>query len=197
MGVKPDIIVLRCDEPLEDSIFQKIAMFCNVKKDCVIENITLPSLYEAPIMLEKQNFSGIVCRELQIDAPDIDLSDWNAMLHRIDSRNRTVTIGLVGKYVQLHDAYLSVAEALRHAGYELGANVDIRWIDSETITRENVAQVLKGCSGIIVPGGFGSRGIDGMIAAADYCREKKVPYFGICLGMQISVIAFARSVAGM
>ncbi|MDY3773024.1 MAG: CTP synthase, partial [Candidatus Faecousia sp.] len=173
------------------------AMFCNVKKDCVIENITLPSLYEAPIMLEKQNFSGIVCRELQIDAPDIDLSDWNAMLHRIDSRNRTVTIGLVGKYVQLHDAYLSVAEALRHAGYELGANVDIRWIDSETITRENVAQVLKGCSGIIVPGGFGSRGIDGMIAAADYCREKKVPYFGICLGMQISVIAFARSVAGM
>ena len=148
-------------------------------------------------MLEKQNFSGIVCRELQIDAPDIDLSDWNAMLHRIDSRNRTVTIGLVGKYVQLHDAYLSVAEALRHAGYELGANVDIRWIDSETITRENVAQVLKGCSGIIVPGGFGSRGIDGMIAAADYCREKKVPYFGICLGMQISVIAFARSVAGM
>ena len=197
MGVKPDIIVLRCDEPLEDTIFQKIAMFCNVKKDCVIENITLPSLYEAPIMLEKQNFSGIVCRELQIDAPDIDLSDWNAMLHRIDTRNKNVTIGLVGKYVQLHDAYLSVAEALRHAGYELGANVDIRWIDSETITKENVAQVLKGCSGIIVPGGFGSRGIDGMIAAADYCREQKLPYFGICLGMQISVIAFARSVAGL
>ena len=197
MGVKPDIIVLRCDEPLEDTIFQKIAMFCNVKKDCVIENITLPSLYEAPIMLEKQNFSGIVCRELQIDAPDIDLSDWNAMLHRIDTRNKNVTIGLVGKYVQLHDAYLSVAEALRHAGYELGANVDIRWIDSETITKENVAQVLKGCSGIIVPGGFGSRGIDGMIAAADYCRERKLPYFGICLGMQISVIAFARSVAGL
>ena len=197
MGVKPDIIVLRCDEPLEESIFQKIAMFCNVKKDCVIENITLPTLYEAPIMLEKQNFSSIVCRELQIDAPDIDLSDWNAMLHKIATRNKTVTIGLVGKYVQLHDAYLSVAEALRHAGYELGANVEIRWIDSETITKETVAQTLKGCSGIIVPGGFGSRGIDGMILTADYCRENRVPYFGICLGMQIGVIAFARSVAGM
>ena len=197
LGVKPDIIVLRCDEPLEDSIFRKIAMFCNVKPDCVIENITLPSLYEAPIMLEKQNFSSIVCRELRLDAPNIDLSDWNAMLHRIETRDKTVTIGLVGKYVQLHDAYLSVAEALRHAGYQLGADVNIRWIDSETITRENVAEVLKDCAGIIVPGGFGSRGIEGMIAAADYCRENHVPYFGICLGMQICVIAFARSVAGM
>lgn len=197
LGVKPDIIVLRCDEPLEDSIFRKIAMFCNVKPDCVIENITLPSLYEAPIMLEKQNFSGIVCRELNIDAPKIDLTEWNTMLHKIGTRDKTVTVGLVGKYVQLHDAYLSVAEALRHAGFDLGANVDIRWIDSETITRENVAEVLRGCAGIIVPGGFGSRGIDGMIATADYCRENRVPYFGICLGMQISVIAFARSVAGM
>ena len=197
LGVKPDIIVLRCDEPLEDSIFRKIAMFCNVKPDCVIENITLPSLYEAPIMLEKQNFSGIVCRELNIDAPKIDLTEWNTMLHKIDTRDKTVTVGLVGKYVQLHDAYLSVAEALRHAGFDLGANVDIRWIDSETITRENVAEVLRGCAGIIVPGGFGSRGIDGMIATADFCRENRVPYFGICLGMQISVIAFARSVAGM
>ena len=197
LGVKPDIIVLRCDEPLEDSIFRKIAMFCNVKPDCVIENITLPSLYEAPIMLEKQNFSSIVCRELQLNAPSIDLSDWNAMLHRIEARDKTVTIGLVGKYVQLHDAYLSVAEALRHAGYQLGADVTIRWIDSETITRENAAEVLKDCAGIIVPGGFGSRGIEGMIASANYCRENHVPYFGICLGMQICVIAFARSVAGM
>ena len=160
-------------------------------------DITLPSLYEAPIMLEKQNFSGIVCRELNIDAPKIDLTEWNTMLHKIGTRDKTVTVGLVGKYVQLHDAYLSVAEALRHAGFDLGANVDIRWIDSETITRENVAEVLRGCAGIIVPGGFGSRGIDGMIATADYCRENRVPYFGICLGMQISVIAFARSVAGM
>ena len=148
-------------------------------------------------MLEKQNFSGIVCRELNINAPKIDLKEWNTMLHKIGTRDKTVTVGLVGKYVQLHDAYLSVAEALRHAGFDLGANVDVRWIDSETITRENVAEVLRGCAGIIVPGGFGSRGIDGMIATADYCRENRVPYFGICLGMQISVIAFARSVAGM
>ncbi len=197
LGVKPDIIVLRCDEPLEPSIFQKISLFCNVKPDCVIENITLPTLYEAPIMLEKNNFSAIVCRELHIDAPNIDLSGWNTMLQKIHSRTKTVTIGLVGKYVQLHDAYLSVAESLRHAGYELGSDVDIRWIDSETITEENVAEVLAGCTGILVPGGFGERGIEGMITTANYCRKRHVPYFGICLGMQIAVIAFARTKAGM
>lgn len=197
MGVKPDIIILRCDEPLEPSIFQKIAMFCNVKSDCVIENITLPVLYEAPIMLEESHFSSIVCRELGIVAPDIDLKEWDEMLDRIHHPRKTVTIGLVGKYVQLHDAYLSVAEALRHAGFGLRCRVDIRWIDSETLTPENVADSLSGCDGIIVPGGFGGRGIEGMIAAADYCRQNSVPYFGICLGMQISVIAFARAAAGM
>ncbi|MCQ2442342.1 MAG: CTP synthase [Oscillospiraceae bacterium] len=197
MGVKPDIIVLRCDEPLEPSIFQKIALFCNVKPDCVIENITLPVLYEAPLMLEKSNFSSIVCRELGIHAPESDLTEWNEMLGMIHSRNKTVTIGLVGKYVQLHDAYLSVAEALRHAGFRLGSEVDIRWIDSEGITEDNVAEVLKDCSGIIVPGGFGERGIEGMIVTAHYCQQAHLPYFGICLGMQISVIAFARFVAGM
>ena len=197
LGVKPDVIVLRCDEPLEESIFKKIALFCNVKEDCVIENRTLPTLYEAPIMLEEQHFSALVCRELHIDAPNIDLTDWKRMLHQIATRDKTVTVGLVGKYVQLHDAYLSVAEALRHGGYALGADVQIRWIDSETVTRENVAEVLAGCDGILVPGGFGSRGIEGMIVTADYCRETGLPYFGICLGMQISVIAFARAVAGM
>lgn len=197
LGIKPDIIVLRCDEPLEPSIFQKISMFCNVKPDCVIENITLPVLYEAPLMLEKSRFSSIVCRELGIHAPEIDMTEWNEMLGQIHSRERNVTIGLVGKYVQLHDAYLSVAEALRHAGFGLGACVDIRWIDSEGITRENAAEKLAGCSGIIVPGGFGSRGIEGMIETADYCRRNHIPYFGICLGMQISVISFARFVAGM
>ena len=197
MGVKPDIIILRCDEPLEASIFQKIAMFCNVKPDCVIENITLPELYEAPIMLEKSHFSAIVCRELGISAPEIDLTDWNTMLERIHSRSRKVTIGLVGKYVQLHDAYLSVAEALRHAGYAHGATVSIKWIDSETVNRQNVAEILEDCSGIIVPGGFGSRGIEGMIVTADYCRTHNLPYLGICLGMQVGVIAFARYVAGM
>ena len=197
MGVKPDIIILRCDEPLEDSIFQKIAMFCNVKPDCVIENITLPELYEAPIMLEKSNFSSIVCRELGINAPEIDLSDWNAMLDRIHSRSKKVTIGLVGKYVQLHDAYLSVAEALRHAGYAHGATVSIKWIDSETVNEQNVAEILDDCSGVIVPGGFGNRGIEGKIITANYCRTHNLPYLGICLGMQVAVIAFARFVAGM
>ena len=197
MGVKPDIIILRCDEPLEDSIFKKIAMFCNVKPDCVIENITLPELYEAPIMLEKSNFSAIVCRELGIQAPDIDLSDWNAMLDRIHRRNRQVTIGLVGKYVQLHDAYLSVAEALRHAGYAHGAHVNIKWIDSETVNAQNVEEILSDCAGVVVPGGFGNRGIDGKVATADYCRTHNLPYLGICLGMQVVVIAFARFVAGM
>ncbi len=197
MGVKPDIIILRCDEPLEESIFRKIAMFCNVKPDCVIENITLPVLYEAPIMLEKSNFSQIVCRELHIDAPEIDLSEWNEMLDKIKNRTRTVTIGLVGKYVQLHDAYLSVAEALRHAGYALGADVNIRWIDSETVNAENVSEVLEDCAGIVVPGGFGNRGIEGKIATANYCRTHNVPYLGICLGMQVAVIAFARFAAGL
>ena len=197
MGVKPDIIILRCDEPLEESIFRKIAMFCNVKPDCVIENITLPELYEAPIMLEQSHFSAIVCRELGIDAPQIDLSDWDAMLDKIHSRNKKVTIGLVGKYVQLHDAYLSVAEALRHAGYAHGAYVSIKWIDSETVTKENVAGTLEDCSGVIVPGGFGNRGIEGKIITADYCRRNNLPYLGICLGMQVAVIAFARFVAGM
>ena len=197
MGVNPDIIILRCDEPLEESIFQKIAMFCNVRPDCVIENITLPVLYEAPIMLESHHFSEIVCRELGIDAPEIDLRDWNEMLERIRNPKGEVTIGLVGKYVQLHDAYLSVAEALRHAGYRKGARVNIRWIDSETVTRETAKDVLSGCAGIIVPGGFGSRGIEGMIVTADYCRDHRIPYLGICLGMQVSVIAFARRVPGM
>ena len=197
MGVKPDIIILRCDEPLEESIFKKISMFCNVKPDCVIENITLPILYEAPIMLEKSNFSSIVCRELGIDAPEIDMTERNEMLERIHNRSKTVTIGLVGKYVQLHDAYLSVAEALRHAGYVHGTRVSIKWIDSETVTEENVGEILSDCSGVIVPGGFGNRGIEGKVITANYCRVNNLPYLGICLGMQTAVIAFARYVAGM
>ena len=192
MGVKPDIIVLRCDEPLEDSIFQKISMFCNVKPDCVIENITIPVLYEAPLMLEKQNFSGIVCRELGIKTPDPDLKEWKELIEKIYHRSRAVTIGLVGKYVQLHDAYLSVAEALRHAGYGLNADVDIQWIDSETLTPDTYRNTLSGLNGILVPGGFGSRGIEGMILAAKYAREHQIPYLGICLGMQIMVMEFAR-----
>ncbi|MCD7733418.1 MAG: CTP synthase [Oscillospiraceae bacterium] len=197
MGINPNIIVLRCDEPLEESIFKKISMFCNVKPDCVIENITLPSIYEAPTMLEKANFSSVVLRELHIDAPEPDLSDWLAMLDMIKNRSGEVNIGLVGKYIQLHDAYLSVAEALRHAGFALGSYVNISWIDSETLTEATYEETLSHVDGIIVPGGFGNRGIEGMVLAAKYARENNVPYFGICLGMQIAVMEYARNVAGI
>ena len=197
MGVSPNIIVLRCDKPLEESIFKKISLFCNVKPDCVIENITLPCLYEAPLMLEKAGFSSVVCRELGISAPEPDLKEWLDMVGRIHAREKEVHIGLVGKYVQLHDAYLSVAEALRHAGYALNTHICIHWIDSETVTEQNAASELSSLDGIIVPGGFGSRGIEGMILAARFARENNVPYLGICLGMQIAVIEFARSVAGI
>lgn len=197
MGVHPNIIVLRCDEPLEKSIFDKIALFCNVRKDCVIENITLPTLYEAPLMLEQSHFSEVVCRELGLDTPEPDLTEWSEMVSRIKESKDEVEIGLVGKYVGLHDAYLSVAEALRHAGYSLNAHVNIHWIDSEKITVSTVDEMLGGLSGIIVPGGFGDRGIEGMILSAKYARENNIPYFGICLGMQIAVIEFARNVAGI
>ncbi|MCR4586732.1 MAG: CTP synthase [Lachnospiraceae bacterium] len=197
MGINPDIIVLRCDEPLEESIFNKIAMFCNVKKDCVIENITMSSLYAAPLMLERSGFSGVVCRELGIDAPKPDLKEWEALAESIEKADKTVNIALVGKYVQLHDAYLSVAEALRHAGFALKAKINILWMDSEEINESNYESVFKEVSGIIVPGGFGDRGIEGMILAAKYARENSIPYFGICLGMQIAVIEFARNVAGI
>ena len=192
LGINPNIIMLRCDEPLEPEVFRKIAMFCNVK-----ENITLPYLYEAPLMLEKSNFSGVVLRELGMSAPDADLSEWTALVERIKHPGSKVNIGLVGKYVALHDAYLSVAEALRHAGYALGCDVNINWIDSEKITGETVSALLGGMDGIIVPGGFGGRGISGMICAAKYARENNVPYFGICLGMQIAVIEYARNAAGI
>ena len=197
MGIAPDIIVLRCNEPLEESIFRKISMFCNVKEDCVIENRTMESLYEAPLMLEKSGFSGVVCRELHIDVPKPDLQEWEQMVSNIRSRDSEVTIGLVGKYVQLHDAYLSVAEALAHAGFVLNTHVNIEWIDSEEINSSNVREKLQGVQGILVPGGFGDRGIDGMIIAAEYARENRVPYLGICLGMQIAVIEFARHAAGI
>ncbi len=198
MGINPNIIVLRCDEPLEASIFQKIALFCNVKQDCVIENITLSNLYEAPLMLEKSRFSEVVCRELGLETKAPDLQEWEEMVERINSaRSRVVEIGLVGKYVALHDAYLSVAEALHHAGYYHNVHINIHWIDSEEIRPENADGVLSGLDGIIVPGGFGSRGINGMILSAKYARENRVPYFGICLGMQIAVIEFARNAAGI
>lgn len=196
-GISPDIIVMRVDEPVDDAIRKKIALFCNVKPDCVIENITLPVLYEAPIMLEKNNFSQIVCRELNIKTDEPDMTEWLNMLDNIKNRSRKCTIGLVGKYVQLHDAYLSVAEALRHAGFALGSRIDIKWIDSEDITPGTVNDILAACDGILIPGGFGNRGVEGKILACEYARTHNVPYLGICLGMQIAVIEYARNVLGM
>ncbi len=197
MGIRPDIIVLRCDRPLEGGICDKIAHFCNVRRDCVIENRTLPNLYEAPLMLEDSGFSEAVCRKLRLETPAPDLAEWRALVERIHRLHRKVRVGLVGKYVQLHDAYLSVAEALHHAGYALDACVEIEWIDSEQITEATAEAMLGGLDGILVPGGFGSRGIEGMVLAARYAREKRIPYLGLCLGMQIAVIECARDLAGL
>ncbi len=197
-GIVPDIIVARCDKPVDAQTMRKIALFCNVKPDCVIENRTLPILYGAPVMLRDAGLDRIVLRELHLPGADVscDLSHWEEMLSRIAACRQAVTIALVGKYVKLHDSYLSVMEALRHAGWENGVNVEIRWVDSEKVSRENAAQMLGGCDGIIVPGGFGGRGILGMVETARYARENKIPYFGICLGMQIAAIEFARHVLG-
>ncbi len=194
IGIIPDIIISRCDEPLSNSVKEKIALFCNVKPDCVIENLTVPVLYQAPLMLEHGHLSDLVCRELSLDCPKPDMREWEEMLARISACHKTVTIALVGKYVQLHDAYLSVAEALQHGGYENGASVQLRWIDSEQLTKEQAAELLGDCDGILVPGGFGNRGIEGKILAAQYARENDIPYLGICLGMQTAVIEFARNV---
>ena len=197
MGINPNLIVLRCDEPLEKSIFEKISLFCNVKEDCVIENRTLPNLYEAPLMLEESDFSTVVCRELKLETKEPDLKEWEQLVDNINHRTNTVNIGLVGKYVKLHDAYLSVVEAMNHAGYQLNTHIHVKWIDSETITKDTVENILANLDGMIVPGGFGDRGIEGMILAAKYAREHEIPYFGICLGMQIAVIEYARNVAGI
>ena len=197
MGINPNIIVLRCDEPLEKSIFQKISMFCNVKEDCVIENRTLPNLYEAPIMLEEAGLAEVVCRELGLDVKTPDLAEWKRLVCETDHTNGEVVVGLVGKYVQLHDAYLSIAEALRHCGFSHNTHVRIEWIDSEEINEANYKDKLQRLDAIIVPGGFGSRGIDGMILTARFAREQGVPYLGICLGMQIAVIEYARDIAGI
>ena len=198
MGIHPDIVVLRTDEPIEDpSVIQKVAMFCNVQPECVIENRTLDTLYACPLMLEEEGFSAAVCRRLGLRVPEPELREWRAMVESIHRLHRKVTIALVGKYVQLHDAYLSVMEALRHAGYALGAEVDIRWVDSETVDAVNCREILAGADGVLVPGGFGNRGIEGKILAARYAREEGVPYLGLCLGMQIAVIEFARHAAGL
>ena len=197
LGINPNIIVTRCDEPLAKDIRDKISLFCNVKPDCVIENMTVPTLYQAPLMLEESNFSSIVCRELNLECKEVDMSEWMEMLDRINKRDKSVKIALVGKYVRLHDAYLSVAESLRHGGYENSAVVDIKWIDSELLTDYTVDDLLSDCDGILIPGGFGNRGIDGKIRAIKYARENDIPFLGICLGMQTAVMEFARNVLNL
>lgn len=197
-GIMPDIIVARCNRPVEPSVLQKIALFCNVQEDCVIQNLTLPNLYAAPIMLEEAGLARTVLRRLSLNQNlPCDLKEWKQMLQRTEACKHTVRIALVGKYVKLHDSYLSVAEALRHGGFECSARVEIDWVDSEGITPRTAGELLGAADGIILPGGFGTRGVEGMIAAAQYAREHNIPYLGICLGMQIAAIEFARNVLGL
>ncbi len=193
-GIHPDLIIARCDETIPKSVLDKISLFCNVEPSSVFENRTLESLYEVPLMLEDQDIAKVVCDKLSLPYREPDLNDWRELVGRIKSANQKVTIGLVGKYVQLHDAYLSVAEALAHGSFENGVDLTIKWIDSEHL--ENLDEVFADVDGIIVPGGFGGRGIEGMIAAAGYARDHKIPYLGICLGMQIAAISFARDALG-
>ena len=185
------------DPRIGSDIKRKISMFCNVRPDCVIENLTMPSLYECPLMLEAAGLTNVVCRQLHLETPASDLTEWKELISRIATRSKTCTIALVGKYVKLHDAYLSVMESLYHAGFENESKVEIHWVDSENLLdQERCAEELSGVDGIILPGGFGDRGIEGMIQAARYAREQNIPYFGICLGMQIMVMEYARDVLG-
>ena len=195
-GLFPDIIVCRADEPIEESVKQKIAMFCNVKRDCVIENSTVPILYEAPIMLQNENLDTIVCRELGLITQPADMTEWREMLRKAKESTEVVRIAIVGKYIELHDAYLSVIEALKHAGWAQHSQVAIDWVDAEELNENTASSLLCNVSGILVPGGFGSRGISGKVEAARYARENGIPYFGICLGMQTAVIEFGRDVLG-
>ena len=193
MGIRPDVIVTRSDGDVGDEIRKKIALFCNVKEDCVISDVTVGCLYESPIMLHRNGLDKVVARELKLKGR-LNLKPWNDLIKKINSRKGVTKIALVGKYVKLHDSYLSVVEALYSAGYEVGRNVEIKWVDSDEIRDDNVGELLGGVDGIIVPGGFGSRGIEGMITACKYARESGKPYFGICLGMQVMVMEFARSI---
>ena len=196
VGIQPDILVCRTDAEISEDVRHKIALFCNVEPDCVIQNLTAQTLYEAPLLLEREGLADCVCRKLGLGNVQPDLTEWTEMVRRIKAAKRHVRIALVGKYIQLHDAYLSVSESLFHAAAANDAVCDIKWVDSEELTQENINDVLGDCEGILVPGGFGDRGIEGMILAARYAREKDVPYLGICLGMQIAVIEFARNVVG-
>ncbi|MDO5590138.1 MAG: CTP synthase [Lachnospiraceae bacterium] len=196
MGIQPDVLVCRSEYPLDDGIKDKIALFCNVPSDHVLQNLDVEYLYEAPLAMEKEHLAEVVCESLHLDCPAPDLKDWTEMVDFLKSPNTDVTIALVGKYTQLHDAYISVVEALKHGGIFSRATVHIKWIDSETVTEENVDTLLGDVSGVLIPGGFGHRGIDGMLQAIKYARTHNVPFLGLCLGMQLSIVEFARNVIG-
>ena len=197
LGIQPDVIICRSDCPISDDMRAKISLFCNIPADHVIPNLTAPILYEVPLMLEREGLADVVVRRLGLICHAPDLTEWATMVHRAKHPTGQVEIALVGKYVALHDAYLSVAEALTHGGIENDVKVKIRWVNSEELTDQNAPELLEGVSGILVPGGFGSRGIEGKISAIRYARENKVPFLGICLGMQMAVIEFARHVCGL
>ncbi|MCM1365560.1 MAG: CTP synthase [Faecalibacterium sp.] len=196
IGIQPDVLVLRTEHTIDEGSKAKIALFCNVPKENVIENNNMPTLYEIPLALEKEGLADVVIKRLGIECNKPDHTDWENMVYRNKHLEKTVDIAIVGKYVELHDSYLSVAEALKHGGIKHNSEVNIHWIDSETVTDENAAAMFADLDGILVPGGFGSRGIEGKISAAKYARENKLPYFGICLGMQIAIIEFSRHVLG-
>lgn len=199
-GIQPDVLVLRTEKKLEEGLAGKIARFCNVPEDCVIENLDLDTLYEVPLALEEEGLASAVCRRLGIEDKKPDLEEWESMVNIVKDLMKggkdEVKISLVGKYVSLHDAYISIVESLKHGGIENYSNVNINWVNSEEVTEANIHQILGDSDGILVPGGFGDRGIEGKILAAKYARENNIPYFGICLGMQIAVIEFARNVLG-
>jgi CTP synthase len=195
VGISPDILVCRSDIPITADIRNKISLFCNVEPDCVIQNVTAAVLYEVPLLMAEEGLDRVVCRKLGLNVPEPDLTEWTAMVNRCKNASRSVEIALVGKYTELHDAYLSIVEAFAHAGTANDAVVTVRWVNSETVTEATAEEILGGVSGILVPGGFGDRGIEGMITAAKYARENEIPYLGICLGMQMAVIEFARHVA--
>lgn len=197
MGIWPDILVCRSDYPVDDNMREKIALFCNVKKEHVLENLDAESLYEVPLMMEKENLAKAVCDCLKINCPEPDLSSWKKMVEDQKHPEHKSTVAIVGKYVALHDAYLSVAEALRHAGIANKTDVTIKWIDSEELNENNLDDYLKDTDGILVPGGFGIRGTEGKILAIKYARENKIPFLGLCLGMQLSIVEFSRNVLGL
>lgn len=196
MGIQPDIIVCRSEHPLDQSIKDKIALFCNVPQSHVLQNLDVEYLYEAPLAMEKEHLAQVTCECLHLDCPEPDLEDWKKMVEDLRHPTDEVQIALVGKYVSLHDAYISVVEALKHGGITNHATVHIKWIDSETVTPENVEELLGDCNGVLVPGGFGSRGIEGKILAIQYARTHGVPFLGLCLGMQLTIVEYARNVIG-